>query len=79
MAEFTPGQLYNTDPNDSTKQTVISSSAQPMPSFVGFYTTDAEVEALDAVQGSMAYSSQQTHGRLYVYDGTTWKYVTFSG
>jgi hypothetical protein len=61
------------------KKQILVSTGHSNPAFVGAFSTDAEVEALKAAPGSMAYSSQQTHGRLYVYDGSNWKYVTFDG
>ena len=61
-----------------TKQVLVS-AAQPMTSFIGVYNSNAAVTGLKASPGSMAFSTETGHGRIYIYNGSAWKFVNLDG
>jgi hypothetical protein len=71
---------YIQDPNDPTKQVPAPGGhnlymAQPLVSFMSVYDTAAEIVALKAVRGSMAFAIDEKKFYIYTGTGTTgwWK------
>ena len=66
------------DPKHFEKQT-LTSGPYPNNSFIGIFDTEAEVTALKAGKGSMAFAIDiGSHGGLMVYNGTAWKQISFT-
>ena len=47
--------------------------------FLGVFATNAEITGMKAAKGSVAFSIQSGNGRLYIYNGSAWKYISADG
>jgi hypothetical protein len=66
------------DPKTFDKVTLTSGpySAQQ---FLGVFASNAEVTGMKAAKGSVAFSTETDDGRLYIYDGSAWKFINANG
>ena len=69
MAEFTPGQLYDADPNDSTKQTAPN-IPHPNVSHVAAMTSAERTALADKAIGTMVFDTGDN--QLYIWNGASW-------
>ena len=58
---------------------LTSGSLQPSTSHIPVFSTDAAAQVAKPVTGTMTYSTQQTNGRIYIYDGSTWGFINLNG
>jgi len=65
---------YIQDPNNSKKQ-VAKGITYPSTSFIPVFSTDTAAQVAKPAKGTMTYSTEQTHGRIYIYDGSAWGYL----
>tara|TARA_Y100000034_G_scaffold76470_1_gene91893 strand:- start:531 stop:746 length:216 start_codon:yes stop_codon:yes gene_type:complete len=60
---------YIQDPDNPKKQ-VAKGITYPNHSFIGAFATAAEITAMKATKGSMAFAVDNS--RIYIHDGTEW-------
>jgi hypothetical protein len=71
---------YVPDPDDPKKLVPTPSThplymEEPSTSHIPVFATDAEAQVAKPAKGTMTYSTQQTDGRIYIYDGSAWGYL----
>jgi len=64
--------------NNGKKQ-VLYSGPHSAQQFLGVFTTNAAVTGMQAAKGSVAFSIETGNGRLYIYNGSAWKYINADG
>ena len=69
---------YKVDPNHTKKQ-VFAGITYGHQQFLGVFSTNAEITGMKAVKGSVAFSTESGNGRLYIYNGSGWKYINCDG
>ena len=64
--------------NDGKKQ-VLYSGPHSAQQFLGVFSTNAEITGMKAAKGSVAFSTESGNGRLYIYNGSAWKFINANG
>jgi|TARA_Y100000310_G_scaffold278116_1_gene296363 hypothetical protein len=65
---------YIQDPNNPKKQVAVGIT-YPSTSHIPVFSTDAAAQVAKPAKGTMTYSTEQTNGRIYIYDGSAWGYL----
>jgi|10_taG_2_1085330.scaffolds.fasta_scaffold14098_3 hypothetical protein len=65
---------YIQDPDNSKKQVAVGIT-YPSTSHIPVFATDTAAQVTKPAKGTMTYSTEQTNGRIYIYDGSAWGYL----